>query len=1152
VFRRVTAAHLAYGEGILVCSTNAGAVFGINLLENSLVWAYPYREKSDQQQPQPQGGRVFRGGGRGRVIIGANNNGMPAAPLSNHEKHWKACCPIIADGKVVFTAPDARSLHCINLRDGSPVWRKPKLDNDLYLGNVHNGTALVVGKKNVRGLSLATGENLWTTDLEETGLLPSGLGIGSDNIYYLPLASVKNTDKKPQIWAIDMDKGKIIGNSSSRPRTPGEKDYDVPGNLLFYEGDVISLTTEEITVYPQLKRKIAEIDELIVKNPNDPINLTERGDLRLAQGELSDAIEDLNAALKNKPDEQTRERARGKLYDALTSYIADHFNEAEKYLKEYEELCNLDVDNAPAAKKAELRAEQRRRRATFLWLVGKGREEQGQLVEAFEKYQQFGAEAGKQSELVEAVDERQVKAAPDVWSRGRILAMMNKATPEERAPLEKLIADKWAKLRETNDLGELRAFVRMFGSASDAGKEARLQLVERLMEQRDGNDEHPLLEAELELNQFRTGRHTPELAARATEALARLYTRKGLLEDAAHCYRQLGGEFAKVQVRDGKTGRQIYDDDAATDKRLIPYLDDPQPLGSVKFGPGKKESGQKQTGGSQQFFQFEHSGENLPFFRHHIVGAAHTGSNNELFKLLDRKQVDENGAPKEVWTTKLTPSGFVLAAQGMMNQLNANLSARFPYQTMGHLIILPAGRMLYGIDPIGRRVLWDYDLAAGGGGPVPVDPRNPRGVGIQGAPIPDPRDGSLWVVYPDNWAQRVGQAGPLRGQVICVQTRDALTALDPLSGRSLWSRSDVNTDVNLRNHLFADEEYVFVVEENNNGIPHPTRVFRAADGITVKAPDFAAVFQKRRQIFGRYILLSESGPDNRTIVRLYDPLTGADVWKQSYAARSLVAGSEDPSLVGVVEPDGKFHVVDLRVRKEVMAGQLDKEDEAEHLPHLRNVQSVHMLFDRQNFYFACQGQAPKGANNNAPAGGLVVGNNGMLSGVMTQQGMRTMPVNGYFYAFERGSGEIAWNAKVENQFLILDQFGDSPLVLFATRRQEVENQGGRMQVRYPVGVLGIEKRSGRTVFEDKNVFTSPNGNSFFAVRLDARANTVELLSYQTRVAFYPALDKNGKEAKESKPAADAPAPRPGAARASIVPRSIACVSARSPIRCRGD
>ena len=47
VIRRTWAAHLAYGEGILVCPTNAGAVFGVNLLENSLVWAYPYRDKSD-------------------------------------------------------------------------------------------------------------------------------------------------------------------------------------------------------------------------------------------------------------------------------------------------------------------------------------------------------------------------------------------------------------------------------------------------------------------------------------------------------------------------------------------------------------------------------------------------------------------------------------------------------------------------------------------------------------------------------------------------------------------------------------------------------------------------------------------------------------------------------------------------------------------------------------------------------------------------------------------------------------------------------------------------------------------------------------------------------------------------------------------------
>ena len=38
---------------------------------------------------------------------------------------------MIADGKVVFTAPDAVSVHCLNLRDGLPVWTMRRHDNDL-------------------------------------------------------------------------------------------------------------------------------------------------------------------------------------------------------------------------------------------------------------------------------------------------------------------------------------------------------------------------------------------------------------------------------------------------------------------------------------------------------------------------------------------------------------------------------------------------------------------------------------------------------------------------------------------------------------------------------------------------------------------------------------------------------------------------------------------------------------------------------------------------------------------------------------------------------------------------------------------------------------------------------------------------------------
>ncbi len=881
-----------------------------------MVWAYPYRDKSDAAPQPAMGNGRFRQWPPPGFQIGPD--GQPHPILSHQNHQWKVSAPVISDGKVVFTAPDAQSLHCVNLRDGSPVWRRPKLDDDLYLGNVYNGKVLIVGKKSVRGLSLATGETLWTLEVGT----PSGQGIGSDNVYYLPLKEATK-GKDPQIVGIDMVYGKIVSSSKARRNEDGQ--LDVPGNLLFAEGKVVSLTPDKLIAYPQLKVKIAEMDDLIAKNPNDPIGLTERGDLRLDKGDLAGAIEDLSTALKNKPNKETRAKARAKLYDTLTAYIADHFNDAEKYLKEYEDLCKIDLDAASEAERGKLEAEQRRRRATFLWLVGKGREEQGRLVEAFEKYQQFAKEAGKQSELVPAVDDRQVKAAPDVWSRGRIIAMMNNAKPEHRQPLEKLIAAKWDKLRQTNDLDELRAFVRMFGSASNAGKEARLELVERLMDQKDSGEEHPLLEAELELNQFRTGRHSPELAARATEALARLYMRKGLLEDAAYCYRKLGKEYARIVIRDGKTGREIYDDDAATDKRLLPYLDDPQPLGAVKKFDAKKQSGDYPMPGGGELFQFEHSGENLPYFRHHIVGL---NFNGHRFTLLDRNLEDDNQNPKEVWSAKLTETAFkalansVLGQQttvmrpgmpGMMINPNNHPNARFPYSTVGHLIVLPLGHRVFGIDPVNHRVLWEKNLSEGAG-PLHADRsgRGPTWNPQMTPPLVDPRDGSVLVTYNDNWAQRLGQVGPFQGQTICVQSVDRLSALDPLTGRTLWSRMDVNS----RNYLFSDEDYVFVVELDNQNPPHSTRVFRAADGISVTtAPDFAALFAKRLQVFGRYLLLSDSLPGKGVVVRLYDAATGQDVWMQNYAARSFVAKSEDATLAGIVEPDGKVHVIDLRRAK---------------------------------------------------------------------------------------------------------------------------------------------------------------------------------------------------------------------------------------------
>src|SRR5262249_708613 len=156
---------LAYGEGILVVPTNAGAVFGVDALSGTLLWAYPYREA---------------GGGGGPAVpppppIGFPRPGFPPA-MGTMTAYWQVTAPAIAEGKVVCTAPDGRNIHCVSIRDGSRQWHAAREDGDLYFAGVFGGKAIIVGEKTTRALSLKTGQIVWRL---ETGK-PSGQGAASN------------------------------------------------------------------------------------------------------------------------------------------------------------------------------------------------------------------------------------------------------------------------------------------------------------------------------------------------------------------------------------------------------------------------------------------------------------------------------------------------------------------------------------------------------------------------------------------------------------------------------------------------------------------------------------------------------------------------------------------------------------------------------------------------------------------------------------------------------------------------------------------------------------------------------------------------------------------------------------------------------------
>jgi len=1072
--RRIHATHIAYGEGILVCPTNAGVLIAVDPLSHSLIWAHAYSNAPPPEQPNPYGRRFPPGFGP---------NGQPIQPGGPITSDWKATPPIIADGRVVFTAPDGPELKCLNLRNGAEIWKMKRGEDDLYLAGVYAGRVVVVAKKDIRALSLEDGRELWRVP---TGM-PSGRGVASDNVYYLPLklAVFSDKEKGPGIFAIDIEHGKIAAQTRSKKDLKTNA-VEVPGNLMFFDGLVISQTATELVAYPQLKVKLNEMNELLAKNANDPRGLFERGELRLDKGELVGAVEDLHAALGNNPSAELLPRAESKLFDAMTELLQRDFNNGEKYLDEYKKLCQVTPAKPEEAEDA--RKETQRRTANFLCLLAQGREGQGKLGEALAGYLEFGSLPTAQDELLGVVTEPAVKAQAGVWARGRIQAMLERTSADQRKPLEDVIAGKWNEVKSSGDLEKLRHFVNMFGSTVAIGKEGRLHLAERLMA-REGQAD--MLDAEIQFLKL-TNDDDPGFVARALDGLARLNTRKGHLEDAYKYYRDLKTRFPNTPVRDLKTGSQLFDD-LATDKRFLQYMDEPgDVIGTQKF-KAEEDTGHTFAQTPQHMlYTLDAVNEPLPYLKHLRVAVNY--STNHL-KLVDRRTGDDksfNEPLKENFQSLMYPNqNFNPNMPPGWNGQQQVEASRFGYQSVGHLVVANLGQYLVAIDPVTHRLLWDKNLL-GATAPSGSQPQY------------NPADGTLRLLFQDGSFLTIGQGGPVEATYVCVQTRDGLAALDPLTGKILWTRSDVP----LRCRLFGDDKHIYVVELDNQGVANNTRAFRAQDGASVTVPPFAALYQKRQRIIGREMLVADTLPTGGVNLRLYDVHTGQDLWAQRFDSGTVMLHSEDPDLFGAISPLGRVAIVSIRQRK-VVTGAIVNPD------HMKNLREAHLLADAQGFYIAFHTTNPN--NPQDP-----------WSNVQTNTGLRALTVNGEVYAYDRRTGRIRWHNDVPYQQLVLEEWKDMPVLLF-TARFNPNNNGMRGFPGNNFGNIGIQvygKTTGRLEYSQPSAGRpqlNMQSGPIYAINADVRNGKIEMIAPNYKVTITQqgeaSANAGGAVEKGTKPAA---------------------------------
>jgi hypothetical protein len=251
----------------------------------------------------------------------------------------------------------------------------------------------------------------------------------------------------PEICALDVNKGQVISRERGLARTAGGNKEEAPGNLLFVEGSLISISPWEIAANPRLKAQLDQVNERLSRNPQDPNLLTERARLRLEGGELTEAIADLRLALKNNPNKEVRHRARSLLFDALTQSFQPNRSRAEPFLDEYKALVEVDTIGIFGKELAKRQAEQRHRQRSYSMLVAQLRESQGRLREALQAYLQV-AESRDGEEMMDLPSEPAGKIRVDVWVRGAIADLLKKATPRERKELEEEIDRYFQKLQK--------------------------------------------------------------------------------------------------------------------------------------------------------------------------------------------------------------------------------------------------------------------------------------------------------------------------------------------------------------------------------------------------------------------------------------------------------------------------------------------------------------------------------------------------------------------------------------------------------------------------------------------------------------------------------------------------------------------------------
>jgi outer membrane protein assembly factor BamB len=1029
--RRMSGASPSFADGVLVCPTSAGAVVAVDLATRSLLWGYQYPRTAEQERLANQ-----------RAAIGWNGNGASALPV-NPGSRWSDSSVILADGRVYVTAVESDQLHCLNLMDGKELWSK-KRDGGLYVAAVDGGRLLVVRDDRVELLK-ATGEkveSLWTEPLGAGR--PSGRGFYSGNFYYLPLSSA-------EVVKFELSKGDITARARSRSGA-------IPGNLICYQGYVISQGVDSLDKYFQIGPLRKRVEEALAANPGDPEALAWRGEIALDDGNLEQAVKDLRAAYGYRPRddakleylnrlEAERLRTRSLLIDALTASLRADFSGNRSSLAELEAMIETDEE-----------------RGAYLRVLAAGLQSEGKTTESLTAYLQLAdLKSGNEPEDVEVG--REVRR--DRWISARLEQLWKSSPAAGRAAIDSALAARLADAEgaatvansQETRADRLRKFLQTFAfhPLADAARE---KLIAQLGDAESALEREQLL-LRLEKSSDR------QRAAAAVARLASLYESAGREREAAIYYRKLQSELADVACLDRKTGKELV---AAlpADHKVRRAMDggDPWPIGLVKSEEPSNAGGARNQN-NQQYWNVELRGDLGPFYQGRSVQL-----DQQMFQLVGR---DELG--RESFRLVLNEASRY---GGYFFGYNANHAV-----VDGHLLVMNTGFQVLAINTLrpDKRtgaVVWREDVVD----LVQLQMQQMMGLGgFNGGQNTNPWGQRR--MAPTNYGSQPAPAiSPIIDGGVAILRGRELSFVDALTGQPLWVRQNVPPE----SEIYGDSEVLIVAAGGNSaadgstgsqagrsaGSQEEALVLRTRDGeliAKVKAPPP----ERRWATHGRNLLTWHDRGRTRQLV-LKDLWTDKEIVLGTYPAtsRGTTVGGD---AVAIYDASGKFVVHSLIDGGKLLEAAVEP-DEKLHNIYVQRTDSQYLLV----------------SNRPRMAGGPAGVQYQPAIGDPYSDGFNNGLVCGRVYAFDRKTGEGQWQipALLDMHGYVYSQGPDLPVLVFVRQKQS----GNQMKI----SMLCLDKRTGRAVYQRDDI----NGQAYAFEAVgnpDERTVTLQIPAHSTVLRF---------------------------------------------------